>query len=352
LIIPTGAARPGLSPDASRCFLPEIRPTPLLPGGTAVAPSTHVIDIRHLLCPTDFSDASRHALEQAAALAQWSGARMTILHVAAPMSDVMSGLTMPTAQRDLVAAIDDLGRRALEESAASIAANIAVDVRVAVGRPWREIVDEADRLEADVIVLGTHGVSGFQHVLLGSVTEKVLRSAHRPVLTVPPRAPGTAALPFKQVLCPVDFSDSSTAALKYAFALAQEGQACATLLHVVEWPWDEPPAPSLQELPPREAFYLSELRRYLETEARGQLASMVPREIQQRVTPRCEVVHGKAYREILRMAAERRADLIVIGVRGRNALDRAVFGSTTNQVVRRATCPVLTIGGHHDYKGD
>jgi nucleotide-binding universal stress UspA family protein len=304
-----------------------------------------VIDIRHLLCPTDFSDASRHALEQAAALAKWSGARITILHVAAPMSDVLPGLAMPTAHGDLVADSDALRRRALEESAAFTAANIAVEVRVSVGRPWREIVEEADRLEADLIVLGTHGASGFQHLLLGSVTEKVLRAAHRPVLTVPPRVHSTSTLPFKQVLCPVDFSESSTAALQYAFSLAQEGQACITLLHVVEWPWDEPPPPSLQELPPREAFNLSELRRYLETEARGQLASLIPREVAQWCTPRCEVVHGKAYREVLRMAAAQHADLIVIGVRGRNPLDRAVFGTTTNQVVRRATCPVLTIRG-------
>ena len=58
---------------------------------------------------------------------------------------------------------------------------------------------------------------------------------------------------------------------------------------------------------------------------------------------RIEIRHGKAYRELLRLAAERQTDLIVIGVHGRNAVDLALFGSTTNQVVRQATCPVLTI---------
>ena len=75
------------------------------------------------------------------------------------------------------------------------------------------ILDRAASLPADLIVMGTHGAGGFQHLVLGSVTEKVLRQAACPVLTVPPRAQATSRLPFSRLLCAVDFSDVSLAAL-------------------------------------------------------------------------------------------------------------------------------------------
>ena len=90
-----------------------------------------------------------------------------------------------------------------------------------------------------LIVIGTHGAGGFEHLVLGSVTEKVLRRATCPVLTVPPRARTTAKLPFKRILCPLDFSESSLAALDFAFSLAQQGDAELTILHVFEWPAED-----------------------------------------------------------------------------------------------------------------
>ena len=87
-------------------------------------------------------------------------------------------------------------------------------------------------------MIGTHGAGGFEHLVLGSAAEKVLRKATCPVLTVPPHARATSKLPFKRILCPVDFSDSSRAALDFAFSLAQEGDAELTILHVFEWPAD------------------------------------------------------------------------------------------------------------------
>jgi len=304
-----------------------------------------VTTITHILCPTDFSDTARHAVEQATAIARWYGARITLLHVAQPMTDVLPAFAMPDADGDLVRGIEELRRHLAHDSLAVTAAGIETDTRVDSGRPSSDIVKAAEDLNADLIVMGTHGATGFQHLLLGSVTEKVLRSASRPVLTVPPRAQTTATLPFRQVLCPVDFSLPSLAALEAAYVLAQEGQAGVTLLHVIQWPWDEPPAPSLQELPPHEAANLAEFRRYLETQARARLESLIPAEVRNWCTPQVEVVHGKAHREVLRVAGETHTDLIVIGVHGRNVVDRTLFGSTTNQVVRRATCPVLTIRG-------
>jgi nucleotide-binding universal stress UspA family protein len=156
------------------------------------------------------------------------------------------------------------------------------------------------------------------------------------VLTVPPHARTTSTLPFNRILCPVDFSDSSLAALDFAFSLAQEGDADLTLLHVFErLAEDEPLTNRLINVP--------EYRVEFETNLTLRLHALVPDSVREWCRPVTRVAHGKAYREILGIAAEDAADLIVMGVHGRNALDLMLFGSTTNQVVRRATCPVLTL---------
>jgi nucleotide-binding universal stress UspA family protein len=198
-------------------------------------------------------------------------------------------------------------------------------------------------LPADAIVMGTHGSSGFEHLLLGSVTEKVLRRAPCPVLTVPPHTRATSKLPFRRLLCAMDFSNSSLSGLELACSLAKESGAELTILHVVEWPWQEPPPPVLRELPPDQAFALAEFRRYLKKSVTERLKALVPETVRDpcAIVPR--VAHGKSYVEILRVAAEESADMIVIGVHGWNAADLMLFGSTTNQLVRRATCPVLTV---------
>ena len=128
---------------------------------------------------------------------------------------------------------------------AATAAGVAVDVAVDIGQPATAILDCSVRLPADLIVMGTHGAGGFEHFVLGSVAEKVLRRAACPVLTVPPRAHATSVLPFKRVLCAVDFSDASLDGAALRLSLARGIGAALTLLHVIEWPWEEPPPPVL-----------------------------------------------------------------------------------------------------------
>jgi nucleotide-binding universal stress UspA family protein len=195
-------------------------------------------------------------------------------------------------------------------------------------------------VQADIIVMGTHGAGGFEHLLIGSVAEKVLRKAPCAVLTVPPRAHSTSQLPFQRLLCAVDFSEASLAAARFACATGKETGAALTLVHVVEWPWHEPPSPGPQDMPPQQAAALAEYRRYVQSTATTRLAAL-GRDYDCVSQPL--VVHGKSYVELLRVAEEQRADLIVLGVHGRNPLDMMLLGSTTNHVVRRATCPVLTV---------
>lgn len=296
--------------------------------------------IARILCPVDFSDPSVHAVEQAIVFAAWYKARVTALHVYTPMF-VPVPMLPPPADRvpepELSRVREQLERCVRHAKTVGVSA----DVLVSAGHPAREILESAARIGADLIVMGTHGASGFEHLVLGSVTERVLRKATCPVLTVPPRARATSRLPFERVMCGVDFSEWSLAALDLASSIAQESGAGLLMVHVVEWPWPEPPPPRFEELPAERAAALREYRRDVEKSAAARLEALVPGPVADRCTTM--VVNGKSYVEILRVAAAERADLLVLGVHGRNALDVALFGSTTNQVVRRATCPVLTL---------
>jgi nucleotide-binding universal stress UspA family protein len=156
-----------------------------------------------------------------------------------------------------------------------------------------------------------------------------------PVLTVPPRAQATSKLPFQEVLCPVDFSSCANAAVRLALSIAEEGDANLTILHVLEPVGDAPIA--------TRHFNVPEFRREYQQWANGQLQALLLDDAADRCRPTTRVAEGKAYVEILNAAAHDGTDLIVMGVHGRNPLDLMLFGSTTNQVVRRATCPVLTV---------
>jgi nucleotide-binding universal stress UspA family protein len=291
--------------------------------------------IRTILCPVDFSDASQHAAEHAIAIARWYGATIRALHVYAPPFAPVPGIPPPA---DRVPESEAARVRSEVEALFAEGDPRRLEAVVDVGHAAFTILDRART--CDLIVMGTHGANGFERLMLGSVTEKVLRRASCPVLTVPPRAVATSTLPFRQLLCAIDFSESSLAGLDMAASLAREAGAALTLQHVIEWPWHEPPPPSLTDLPPAQASALDEFRRYLTTMACNRLRDLA-RDVDCRASWR--VAHGKPYTELLRTAAEPRADLIVIGVHGRNAADMMLFGSTTNQVVRRASCPVLTI---------
>lgn len=301
--------------------------------------------IQHILCPVDLSDASAHAVDQAVLLARWYRARITALYVdvtADANIDPLAYPMVPAFMRE-PAELQRLQDRVATFCQAAATAHVTLDPRVVSGHAVAAILDQARALPADLIVMGTHGLSGFRHLVLGSVTEKVLRRATCPVLTVPPAVHATSRLPFKHLLCAVDFSEPSLEAARFAGSLASEAGARLVLMHVVEWPWHEPPAPRMEELPPAQAAALAEYRRYLEVTATARLESVAASDVPHGTAAVTRVAHGKPYEQLLEAARMDGADLIVLGVHGRNALDRGFFGSTANQLVRAATCPVLTV---------
>lgn len=294
--------------------------------------------LERILCPVDLSDESQHAVEHALVIARWYKAGITALHVCNPLVIPSTDLTLVGGVPPVLTAeeIKDASDQVMAcfASAPGGHAGVPLEVLVESGPPARQILAQAKSLAPDLIVIGTHGHGGFQHLVLGSVAEKVLRQAACPVLTVPPRSRATSTLPFERILCPIDFSDSSRSALDFALSLAREGNADLTILHVLEWP---------DALPPNRPVPTLEFRAAAERDVRAMLAQLVPDADRQRAHPTLRLGEGKAYREILEVASEGRTDLIVMGVHGRNPLDLMLFGSTTNQVVRRATCPVLTL---------
>ena len=300
-----------------------------------------MIEIRRILCPVDFSEHSRRALDHAVAIARWYRSTITALHVVsavpvaayAPGPLVYEPLLLTGPDRDQLQA--NLERFVDAEAAPGV----AIECRVREGVAATEILDEAVEMDADLVTIGTHGRSGFERLVLGSVAEKVLRKARCPVLTVSaaqPDAVPAAAVVFKRILCAVDFSDSSMQAMNYAMSLAQEADGELTLLHVL------PEMPEAMAAAPGEGT-LADIMRQREADLRAQLQDAIPESVAAYCRIETVMPHGQPWREILREAAARQVELIVMGVQGRGAVDLMFFGSTTQHIVRQATCPVLTI---------
>jgi len=300
-----------------------------------------MIEIQRILCPIDFSDYSRRALDHAVAIARWYKAAITAVHVDASIEIVgypapMLGVPAAWKFSDRAELLASLQRFVEPESAPGV--SIATVVRE--GPTVTEILEQAAATSADLIVMGTHGASGFERLVLGSVTEKVLRKARCPVLTVPralPEAVPAGPVVFKRIVCAVDFSDCSLEALKYAVSLAQEADGQLTVVHVLT-----------SQLVPDAVLadqHLSVLayQRQREDEAQRRLAEAVPASAAAYCRIESTMVRGKPWREIVGIAAARESDLIVLGVHGRGAVDLTFFGSTAHQVVRHVSCPVLTL---------
>lgn len=303
-----------------------------------------MVEVRRVLCPIDFSEHSRHALEHATTFARSYRAQLTVVHVySAPLEvlppaafmAVPAGVPQASASPAQLEAVTEEVRRFCE----GVASGDASEIVVVEGTPAREIVRLAEQVRADLLVMGTHGHGGFERLLLGSVTEKVVRMSRSAVLTIPPAAdpPAARQVLYKTILCAVDFSDASNRAVEYAISLAKENRARLILLHVVEGFVDE------AVLDVNVHWNVPEYRRYLEQDALSRLKAVVPEEARTTVQAEERLASGKPYQGILRITDEIGADLIVMGVQGSAALGAWAFGSTTHHMVREARCPVLTV---------
>lgn len=297
-----------------------------------------MVSIKRILCPIDFSEFSRHALKSAAALARHYDASVIALHVHTgwPAVDVVPSLANDTPS---FKAIDrNALTRALLDFTRCIARRVDVVVQVEEAPDvHREILVQAESSHADLLVLGSHGRSGFEHAILGSVTEKLLRKARCPVMVVPPSVDDESrAMAYRRILCAIDFSNASERALTYAISIATRTHAEVTLLHVIT------AGGGLLE---GNGYDLTTFRTVTDM-ARARASMLVPDALRSCCRVDTVVSEGRPSREILRVAAERKKDLIVMGVEGCGAVDLMLFGSNTDRVVREAVCPVLMVHEH------
>jgi len=297
--------------------------------------------IGDILCPTDFSVFSSRALRHAVALARQFEARLEVVHVIANSRPYTGGAPYFGVPVVATATLREHAEAEMRRFVAPAAlARVPVKTEVREGEPWREVLAVAEELPADLVVMGTHGSSGLERLFLGSVAEKLLWRLPCPVLTVCHEEGRTWEAPglVRRILCATDLRESSSDTVAFALSLAAKNGAEMMLLHVVEG------FPETGEHLYLAVPEIGPLRQELERIARERLHQAVPPDaarfgvkIEERVTT------GRAYEEILRIASEKRADLVVVGPPAHGAIGRLLLGSTSHHVVREATCPVLTV---------
>jgi len=289
--------------------------------------------IERILCPIDFSDFSVTAYDYAQSLAWHYKATLFLEHVIDSLTPFYPYHAFPDAYNDICRKLRADAEQQLREFAKKHSwRGIQPRCNVEDGVATDLILRLAEAEAVNLIVMGTHGLGGLDHLALGSVTEKVLRKARCPVLAI--RKPAHAFAPpggepdlvqLHRILYCTDFSDHSEQAFDHAISLAAEYHAELTALHVLE------DLPSSADIENETAKVLERLEKRISAEAR------------KNGTTKAAVRIGKAYQQIIELALESQTDLIVMGVRGRHALDLVVFGSTTYRVVQLGPCPVLVV---------
>ena len=291
--------------------------------------------LQSVLCPVDGSPCSELALRHAAEWCRRTGARLVVLSVRPIAPTPALWLTTASA---LPAEAPDAAERAREALAEDVRGAVelaGVQVEVAEGSIVGEILRVARERAADAIVMGTHGLSGVDRLVLGSVTEKVVRKASCPVLVVPPAA-GAPRLE-RVIVCGIDRAEASVRALELAGARAAEQGARLVVVHAFE---------DFSAEDPRFAHHFNSDACWhaAEPEIRAAYSAMLPQDVLRSGTAELVVQRGRPYRVLLDTATARSADLIVLGAAGWNP----PYGSTTAHVLRAAKCPVLVIpvGSH------
>lgn len=276
--------------------------------------------IRRILVPTDLSDFGAVALRWAAMFHRRLGARITLLYANQPYFpiDVIEAPAAFAIQRS-----HELRERLSADLSAYAAeqlphCGLAVDTLMVDADPAHAILQTAVNVDADLILMATHARTGWRRALLGSITENVLHHSDRSVLTVPP---GSGEEPkIGTILCPVNFTDIGRQALEEAATLAASFHADLLVLHVADLE-DAQFGTNLEE----------------------DFAAWVEPGIRERCRYSQLVVRGNAAEEVLLIADQTEADLIVLGAQHKRFSDATVIGGTTERVVRFAKLPVWTV---------
>lgn len=296
------------------------------------------VKFKKVLATIDYSELSLEGVDYAIALASELGATLSLVNVVEP------SVTLGGTESVVIARSDEEIVKLEKRHLAKLSKKLAKAGRPIVpytlyGKPYREIVALAKERNFDLIVTATHGNTGLRRVLMGSTAEWVVRHAPCPVLTVPAlladRKSGKRwVMGLNKILVPIDFSETSTRALPYAVALAEQFKAEVTLIHVTELPpalggYDYTPSPELESRMKQSA---EELLARVERDA-----------FPDSVYTEAIVRSGTPFHEITKAASRLEADLIILTTHGRTGLKHALLGSNAERIVRHANCPVLVV---------
>lgn len=288
--------------------------------------------IKTVLAATDLSAPARHAAMRAALLAGQADAKLGLLHVVdlQLMEHLRSfaGRSGEAAERWLIGeAMKELERLATDMTHRW---GSDAEVRLAVGTVLKEIVDHADTLDADLLVMGVRGAGFVRELLLGSTTERVLRLITRPVLMVKQMPHG----PYQRVLVAVDFSERSVAALQLARLVAPNA-------HFVVLNAFQPPFESKLRQGGADEFEIMELRDAARRDADARMDEVMARADfpAERLTRL--VLPGPALDCVLEQEQEQDCDLIVVGKHGYGRIEEMLLGSLTKHLLALSSCDVL-----------
>jgi nucleotide-binding universal stress UspA family protein len=293
----------------------------------------HEARFRTVAAATDFSENATAAVAWAEQIARQHGAKLVLLHATLP--------EVPAAPEFVqlpVSYFEEL-RRVVEERLEAAAAEIrrtglAVEAEVIVGPTVQGLLDAVSRRQAELLVTGTRGRTGWKKLLLGSTAARLVRHAPCPVLTVHPTDPGPAHR-VRTVLVPTDFSEDAQLAANAAFRiLGPEGERRVVLVHAYRLPIED------EHLPAR--VLMKEIRA-AEEDAHARLEAKRASLERPGVQVEGTSIEGYPADVILARAESVHPDLIAMGTHGRSGLDRLFLGSTAERVLASAPCPVLTV---------
>jgi nucleotide-binding universal stress UspA family protein len=291
---------------------------------------------KHLLCPVDFSESSRRALEWSSRFSKSVGARLSVVHVVdTELLSIGNLVAVPNA-------FDELRRRA-EEAVAELKSKMDLahaEVGIVEGVPEDVLVDRAHRESVDLLVMGTHGLSGFQKFLLGSVTEKVLHRVKVPLLSISPNVEGSHAelRDPRAILMAIDFGPESQAVVRHGIWLAEHYRAKLIALHVVRVPYVVLNESSFE---PMTRLEVERLTDSLVSKRREDLEALLPPSAGEREG--VVRVGGASFDTLRDFVSERSVDLVILGAGGHGDAGIRWLGSTCHKMVRLAPCPVLVV---------
>ena len=294
--------------------------------------------IKRVLFATDFSACADRAMGYALALAGAWKAELSVMTVL----ELYPGMDPDYAvnKKYLDHLRGEATRRFETVQSRAKSAGQVITTRVEVGIPSQAVKTVADTTGADLLVVGTHGRTGLDHVLIGSTAERVVRTAPCPVLAVKAEKDGASdalTASIKRIVVPIDFSSCSLDALEYATQFAKPFGAGITILHVLE-----PVAYGL-DFTLSHARESKQQREYLEKRLTVLSACLTARGI------RCDTIlkPGLPADSIASYATQQGYDLMIMGTHGRRGISHVLMGSIADAMLRHAPCPVLTVRQLH-----